>query len=61
MSYKSTLAKSIMDYIFTRELCCKVQWKGRSGRSKDTRPGIGHLTNMLAIFGGNECAESVRI
>jgi hypothetical protein len=50
-----------MDYIFTRELCCKVQWKGRSGRSKDTRPGIGHLTNMLAIFGGNECAESVRI
>nr|CAH0109982.1 unnamed protein product [Daphnia galeata] len=50
VSYESTLAKSIMDYIFTRELCCKVQWKGRSGRSKDTRPGIGHLTNMLAIF-----------
>ncbi|EFX65500.1 hypothetical protein DAPPUDRAFT_117225 [Daphnia pulex] len=32
VSYESTLAKSIMDYIFTRELCCKVQWKGRSGR-----------------------------
>ncbi|EFX69582.1 hypothetical protein DAPPUDRAFT_113548 [Daphnia pulex] len=51
VSYESTLAKSIMDYICTRELCCKVQWKGRSGRSKDTRPGIGHLPNMLAIFG----------
>ncbi|KAK4017316.1 hypothetical protein OUZ56_032263 [Daphnia magna] len=51
VTYESTLAKSIMDFIFTRELCCKVQWKGRSGRGRDTRPAIGHLTNMLAIFG----------
>nr|CAH0108240.1 unnamed protein product [Daphnia galeata] len=27
VSYESTLAKSIMDYIFTRELCCKVEGK----------------------------------
>ncbi|KZS04585.1 Uncharacterized protein APZ42_032440 [Daphnia magna] len=51
VTYESTLAKSIMDFIFTRELCFKVQWKGRSGRGRDTRPAIGHLTNMFAIFG----------
>jgi hypothetical protein len=38
-----------MDYLFSREICCKVQWKARA---KDNRPAIGHLTNIVAIFGG---------
>ncbi|XP_046642432.1 uncharacterized protein LOC124327513 [Daphnia pulicaria] len=47
ISYCSTLAKRIMDCLMTCEICTKMQWKTRT---KDSRPGICPVVNILSIF-----------
>jgi hypothetical protein len=46
---KDKIAKAVLIAIFSRSLCSKVQWKKRG---KDLRIGIGHLINLVAVFGG---------
>ncbi|EFX69753.1 hypothetical protein DAPPUDRAFT_328807 [Daphnia pulex] len=45
---KDKIAKAFLITIFSRSLCSKVQWKKRG---KDLRIGIGHLINLVAVFG----------
>ncbi|EFX84559.1 hypothetical protein DAPPUDRAFT_238980 [Daphnia pulex] len=45
---KDKIAKAVLIAIFSRALCSKVQWKKRG---KDLRIGIGHLINLVAVFG----------
>ncbi|KAK4015245.1 hypothetical protein OUZ56_030228 [Daphnia magna] len=45
---KNQIAKAVLLAIFSRSLCCKIQWKKRG---KDLRFAFGHLINLNAVFG----------
>lgn len=47
---RDQIAKSLIGTVFTKQLCCSVQWKKRGA---DKRPMIGHFVNLIAVFGGD--------
>ena len=48
---KDQIAKALISKCFTGQLCTKITWKQSK---KDKRPMFGHLTNLIAVFGGND-------
>lgn len=46
---KDQIAKALIAKVFTGKLCTKITWKQSK---RDKRPMFGHLTNLVAVFGG---------